>query len=38
VNFVLRSTLALIVLALVVTLVSHTQTKASLATSFPKNF
>jgi hypothetical protein len=35
VNFVLRSTLALIVLALVPALVSHTQTKASPATSFP---
>jgi len=36
VNFVLRSTLALIVLAFVPALVSRTQTKASPATSFPK--
>ena len=35
-NFVLRSTLALIVLAFVPALVSRTQTKASPATSFPK--
>jgi len=35
-NFVLRRTLALIVLALIPALFSHSQTKASPATSFPK--